>query len=245
MAKEKKHSNTGRSVGQRIVSIVGILLCVIFIPLIVVNLVLVVKSYMDEERIPTVFGVAPVICLSGSMEPEFSTGDMIFIQEVDTETLQVGDVICFIPYGSDAAVTHRIIETQINGGLNTFITRGDANNTEDRTPVSAPEVQGKYTGVHIPGLGDLALFMQTTTGMIVFIVVPLLLFVLWDVVRRAVASRKKAGSKQELEAELERLRAQVSENSAQEYFGDSQQSAAEDNHTYAEAISHQEPDNNE
>ncbi len=253
MTKEKVRS----SAGQRVVNIIGILLCIIFIPLIVINLVLIVKSYTTEEEIPTVFGVAPVICLSGSMEPEFSVGDLIFIQEVDPSTLEVGDVICFIPYGAATAVTHRIIETQLNAGQNVFITRGDANNTEDRMPVSAIEIQGKYTGLHIPGLGDIAMFMQTTLGMILFIVIPLLVFILWDVVRRAVSSRKKAGSHAAMEEELEMLRARVAngqeetqggtegqlnervnaaqERITQEHIGDLQQdTVASDNHTHTE-----------
>ena len=68
--------------------IIGIILCVILIPIIVVNIVLIVNTYIHPDKIPGVFGYRPVIVLSGSMEPEFMIGDLIFIQDVDTEQLQ-------------------------------------------------------------------------------------------------------------------------------------------------------------
>lgn len=234
MAKDKAKS----SVGTKIVNIVGIILTIIFIPLIVINLILIVKSYTNDEKIPSVFGVSPVICLSGSMEPEFSVGDMIFIKETNIDSLENGDVICFIPYGSEVAVTHRIVETQTNAGQRVFVTRGDANNTEDRTPVTAIEIQGKYTGIHIPKLGDLSMFMQTTVGMIVFIVLPLLVFILWDVVRRAVESRKKGDKAQQLEAELEKLRGQMDGQNSEQ-----QQATAVSDNGSSEALPPSDEDN--
>lgn len=203
---EKKQK---RSAGQIVLNIVGIILCVIFIPLIIFNITLIIKSYSNDDKMPSVFGVAPVICLSGSMEPEFSVGDMIFIKDVNPESLIEGDVICYIPYGTETAVTHRIIETKMNGGQKVFITKGDANNITDSTPVSAVELQGKYTGVHIAKMGDVAMFMQKPVGMIIFIVAPLVLFILWDVLRRALGSKKSKGDAVKMQEELEMLRAQV------------------------------------
>lgn len=194
-----------------VVNIIGIVLCVIFIPVIVVNLVLIVKTYTAPDEMPSVFGVSPVICLSGSMSPEFEAGDMIFIEKTDTKTLQRNDVICYISSGGETAVTHRIIDIHEEDGQRTFVTAGDANNAEDASVVYEDEIQGKYMGIHIPGLGNVAMFMQTTVGMIVFIVCPLLLFVLWDIVRRAIASRKTGNKAAELQAELDRLKAQVGE----------------------------------
>ena len=69
------------------------------------------------------------------------------------------------------------------------------------------------------------MFLQSTPGMLIFIGGPILLFVLWDLLRRMIASRRakserqqrqaeNAGRQQELEEmekELQRLRAQVNE----------------------------------
>lgn len=209
MAEGVKEPQEKSGAGRTALNVIGVILCVVFIPIIIVNLVLIVKSYAKPDEIPSAFGVAPVIVLSGSMSPTFEAGDMIFLQKVDPNTLRENDVICYRGEDGESVVTHRIMEIQQNNGQIMYITQGDANNSEDSTPVYPENVQGKYIGVSIPGLGNLAVFMQSTAGMIVFIVGPLLLFVLWDVLRRALSSRKKAGEAQKMEEELERLRAQV------------------------------------
>lgn len=200
---------------QKVFNVLGIILCVIFIPVIILNMVMIVRAYTQPDSIPSVFGYSPVIVLSGSMSPEFEAGDMIIIKKVDPYTLKEGDVICFIE--EESAVTHRIIEVQnVSGGDVLYITQGDANNVEDSTPVVPAQVQGKYIDVHLSGMGDFAIFLQSTPGMMLFIGGPVLLFFLWDVFRRMIQSRgsKKAADaaedkQRELEAELARLRAQV------------------------------------
>ncbi len=52
------------------------------------------------------------------------------------------------------------------------------------------------------------MFMQTTTGMILFVVCPLVLFILWDVIRRRLQDRRDVSRTRELEIELERLKAE-------------------------------------
>ncbi len=207
-------------------NVLGVVLCVLFIPIIILNVVMIVRSYTDPEHIPSVFGVSPVVVLSGSMSPAFEAGDMIFIQKTDPYTLKVNDVICYLE--EESAVTHRIMEIQQQDGSLLYITQGDANNTEDATPVSPEQVQGKYTGARIAGAGEFAMFLQSTPGMLLFIGGPVLLFILWDVFRRMAAGkenrreRKKlqeesSSKQQEMEAmekELERLRAQVNGNEA-------------------------------
>jgi len=46
--------------------------------------------------------------------------------------------------------------------------------------------------------------------MIIFVVCPLILFILWDIVRRKMIDRKELSRTKELEQELERLRAEKS-----------------------------------
>lgn len=84
-------------------------------------------------------------------------------------------MICYLDSG--AAVTHRIIAvTDGEDGLPRYITKGDANDAEDHLSVAADQIQGIWKGGRISGLGNALLFMQTTTGMLLFIVLPLLLF---------------------------------------------------------------------
>ncbi|MDR3759670.1 MULTISPECIES: signal peptidase I [Enterocloster] len=190
---------------QKIVGAVGIALCVVFVPLLLINVTLIVKSYTSPDKVPDFFGYKPFIVLSGSMEPSIMTGDMVFVKETDPDSLKVGDVIAY--KSGSAVVTHRIVEVKSENGETRYVTQGDANNAADQGMVKPADVEGIYQR-RIAGAGNLAMFMQTTTGMILFVVCPLVLFVLWDVIRRQLESRKEMSRTKELEMELERLRAE-------------------------------------
>lgn len=195
-------------------SVVGGILCVIFIPIIIVNCLLLFASFKHPDEMPGVFGIKPVIVLSGSMEPAIKTGDMIFLHKADPVKLQEGDVICYLSSGK--AVTHRIAGILAGeDGEMRYVTKGDANNAEDRVAVTADQLEGIWKGGRIPGAGRLILFMQSSIGMLVFIICPLLLFLLWDIWKRRSLDRAEAARtaelQAELEAELEALKAQKKE----------------------------------
>lgn len=187
-------------------NVVGIILCIIFIPIIIMNLILIIGTYTHPDTLPGVLGYKPVIVLSGSMEPTFMTGDMILLKDADTAALKEGDVICYMQEGS--AVTHRIVKRTETDGSVQFTTKGDANNAEDPVTVSPDQVQGIYLGIRIPKAGDFAMFLQTTTGMILFIICPLILFFGWDYLHSKSKDKKELARTKELEAELEALKKQ-------------------------------------
>jgi len=105
---------------------------------------------------PTVFGFTNAVVLSGSMEPAISVNDMVVIQAKDS--YEAGDVISF--QSGDVLVTHRIVEKTEHG----YITKGDANNTND-DEVPAAQVVGKVV-VAIPCIGNLILALQTPLAML-------------------------------------------------------------------------------
>ena len=181
---------------QKIVGAVGIALCVVFVPLLLINVTLIVKSYTSPDKVPDFLGYKPFIVLSGSMEPSIMTGDMVFVKETDPDSLKVGDVIAY--KSGSAVVTHRIVEVKSENGETRYVTQGDANNAADQSLVKPADVEGIYQR-RVAGAGNLAMFMQTTTGMILFVVCPLVLFVLWDVIRRQLESRKEVSRTKELE----------------------------------------------
>lgn len=185
---------------------VNIVLCMLLIPVILINVTVIVSSYIHPDEIPGVFGIKPVAVLSGSMEDTFMTGDLIFVQKTDTSSLKENDVICYLQDGQ--AVTHRIVEVeQGEDGTISYITKGDANNTEDRERVNPEQVQGVWNGGRLGGIGNFVMFLSSTTGMIVFIVCPILLLILWDVIRRWRSDKKEKSRATELEAELNALKA--------------------------------------
>ena len=190
---------------QKIVGAVGIALCVVFVPLLLINVTLIVKSYTSPDKVPDFLGYKPFIVLSGSMEPSIMTGDMVFVKETDPDSLKVGDVIAY--KSGSAVVTHRIVEVKSENGETRYVTQGDANNAADQSLVKPADVEGIYQR-RVAGAGNLAMFMQTPTGMSLFVVCPLGRCVLWDVIRRQLESRKEVSRTKELEMELERLRAE-------------------------------------
>ncbi len=196
------------SVTHKLLTALGIVMCVILIPLLVINCTLLIKGYTTSDKVPTIGGLAPMIVLTGSMEPVFDGGDLIFIRTAEAEDIQVGDIISFFdPAGNGSSVvTHRVQEIVNQDGEIKFITKGDANNVEDRLAVRAQNLIGTYTGFHIPGAGHIAIFMQTTAGLIVCVILPVLLLVAYDIIRRRSYEKKHAEDKDALMAELEELR---------------------------------------
>ena len=194
-------------------TVLAIVLCVLLIPILIFNSTLIIKSLIHRNEVPDFAGIRPFIVMTGSMEPTIMAGDLIVDKMVDPDKLKVGDVISFTdPDGNGVTVvTHRIVEITGQDGELAFRTRGDANNTEDKALVPASKVLGIYRH-RIQGLGKVCMFMQTTAGLVVCVVVPLILFVLIDILRRRRYDRKKTDETEELKAEIERLKAELKED---------------------------------
>ena len=188
---------------------------VILLPILIINLTLIVKSYTNKEAVPDVGGYFPLIVLTESMEPAIDAGDLIICRTVEAEDVEVGDVISFFdPAGNGTSiVTHRVIEIVNEGGVEKFRTRGDNNNTEDKVLVEAEDLVGTYMS-RIPGAGHVAMFMQTTTGLIVCVVLPIILLVGYDIIRRRIYEKNKQDDTDALLAELAALRAEKAQKEA-------------------------------
>lgn len=130
--------------------------------LIVCGTVLGVNVYLANARslvgnqLPMPFGVGAAIVLSGSMEPTFSTGDLIVVRECDT--VAVDDIVVYQDGGS--LVVHRIIA--LDG--DSIITQGDANNVSD-DPIARTDVKGRVL-FWIPYGGTVMSFIKSPIGTI-------------------------------------------------------------------------------
>ena len=206
-----------KSTKQKILFIIGTILCIILLPILIINLTLIVKSYTNADEVPSVGGYFPMIVLTDSMDPEIQSGDLIFCHTVEAEAVQVGDIISFYdPMGNGSTVvTHRVMEIKDEGNELSFITKGDNNNTEDQMPVQAEDVIGLYKS-RIAGAGNIAMFMQTTPGLIVCVILPIILLIGWDVLRRKKYEKARQQDTDALLAELEALRAMKQEKEKQD-----------------------------
>lgn len=197
------------SVSHKILTAAGILICVILLPVLIVNVNLIIKSYTNKNEVPKIGGYCPLIVLTGSMEPKISSGDLIICKQIDSDQVKVDDIIAFFDPDStgQAVLTHRVTAIVSEGGRLMFRTKGDANNAEDASLVPAESLVGVYRS-RIPGAGNVAMFMQSTAGLIVCVVLPLILLVGWDLIRRRRFEAQNQKDTTALLAELEALKAQ-------------------------------------
>ena len=216
---------------------VSIGLCVLMLPLLLMNIVLIFKSIIHPNDLPTIFGYKPLIVLSDSMYPTIKKGDLIFTQVVDVKDLKPGDVITYREYEDDGktlgtVVTHKIydITTETDGehaGQLKFRTYGINNQRQaDGTirynadgemvvinmddAVYAPQIEGRYTS-KISGLGSFIYWMQGTWGLIVCIGIPLVAFIVYEFIKRNEEMKVQRASNASANNELEELRKKLAD----------------------------------
>ena len=156
----------------------------------IVNVVLVIAilvaafatytSYVSTSGngVPSFFGLRMFSIQTESMYPTLKPGDLIIDKSVkDPSTLKVGDIITYwtVINGERVLNTHRIEEIYDGGGYLIFETKGDNNGISDSLTVHESEVVGIYSS-RIGGLGKVFDYLQTSTGFLIVVVVPVFLF---------------------------------------------------------------------
>ena len=124
-------------------------------------------------------GLEVYTVLSGSMEPSYHTGSLIYVQDVDPYEIEAGQVITFL-LDEDTVATHRVVEVLPDENDPTvvrFHTKGDANDAEDGSPVHYKNVLGSPV-FSIPQLGYLANYIQNPPGTYIAISVGAILLLL-------------------------------------------------------------------
>lgn len=141
-------------------------------------------------------GMEAFVVQSGSMEPAYPVGGMVYVKPVDAEALQVGDVITFRLTG-DTRGTHRIVEILEEKGQLAFRTKGDANETADTAPVTPDRILGRVC-FGVPYLGFLISYIQQPPGMytaICAVAVLLILVILPDILFDEKKMKQQEGTK--------------------------------------------------
>ena len=100
---------------------------------------------------PIILGHHPVVVLSGSMEPTYPVGSVIYYKSATFDEINVGDPITF--QNSGVFVTHRVVEKDATA--HAFVTQGDANGSRDPGMVSYQNIAGKASRICIPFAGYL------------------------------------------------------------------------------------------
>lgn len=211
---EKTKKKTKGSIKHTVMSVVGIVICALLVPIITINFTLLIKKASNKDEVPSVFGVFPMIVLTDSMKGTFDSGDLIICKSIDANNVQQGDIICFFDPSSSSGstVTHRVIGfSQAPDGSTVWVTKGDANNTADRVAVPQENLIGLYQ-FKISGLGTVAMFMQSTTGFVICIAVPIVLLLAYDFFRRRNSEKQRIAENETLQAEIAALKAEKNIN---------------------------------
>lgn len=135
--------------------------------------------------VPSLFGIRVFSIQTESMYPTLLPGDLIFDTAVkDPAELRKEDIITYwtVINGERVLNTHRIHEVYDGGGYLIFATKGDNNTIADPLTVHESEIVGKYS-LRVAGLGKVFDYLQTSTGFLIVIVIPVFLFFLFHLIQ--------------------------------------------------------------
>lgn len=178
-------SETKKGKGKKIVNTVINTVLVIAIALAAVCTYV---SYVSTSGsgVPSILGVRVFSVQTDSMYPTLNPGDLVFDVGVkDPGELEVGDIITYwtVIDGERVLNTHTIVQIYDGGNTLIFSTKGDNNDYDDPLTVHESEIVGKFTGVKIGGMGKVFDYLQTSTGFLIVVVIPVALFFLFHLVQ--------------------------------------------------------------
>lgn len=178
---EKQESGSkGRKVANTVIN-------VILVVAIILAAFCTYTSYVSTSGhgVPSFFGISMLSIQTESMYPVLLPGDLIFDTPVDdAEDLRVGDIITYwtIINGERVLNTHRITGIFDGGDHLFFSTKGENNTLEDSLTVHEREIVGKYA-FRVPGVGKVIDYLQTSTGFLLVIVLPVFIFFLFHLIQ--------------------------------------------------------------
>ncbi|MCI9024780.1 MAG: signal peptidase I [Dorea sp.] len=151
-SRNRRNRQDSKCKAGRVCSIIGILMIVA---------VIILCSLLV---LPEMIGFHMYHVISGSMEPTIKVGSLLYVREENVEEIKEEDIIAFYSSVEEGSIiTHRVVKNNIVSGA--FRTKGDANDTEDPTPVPYENFIGKVV-LTIPYIGQLLTVMTSFYGKI-------------------------------------------------------------------------------
>lgn len=212
--------------------VVDVIVAVILVFVVILAVSFATSKAKGYDGYTEIFGKSYIAVASDSMKCDnetgevksdnFSKGDLIKIRtlsESEAKKLSIGDIITFRTNqitndGTYVLNTHRIVGiNENNGGVYSYVTHGDNNPEGSNEVVLIDKVVGIYEG-KADGIGYVMLFMSSSTGFFVCVVLPSVLVViyfavnLFFVIRKekktqaAVADAEKVEEKEKMRREL-------------------------------------------
>lgn len=217
------------SVGSIVGTVLLAMLCVILIPLLAINITLIVKGALYPDELTDVFNIAPVAIDNTYMEGEnegcFNEGALVFIKTFDSDeerqAVEQGDVVAFRWLDDDGSVNFTVyrilgVTRDEETGLITSVSVRADNVPEGEGTAPIPVEIGDVVGIlngSVDHLGAFAMFLMQPLGVLLFVGVPVVIYVVVDIIRITIHNRKvrKAESDElrDKDEEIARLRALV------------------------------------
>lgn len=132
-------------------------------------LILALGTLLAFTVLPIPGGLDARVVQSGSMEPAISTGSLIFIRSA--EQYSEGDIITFRRNDRETPTTHRVIKVREEDGETFFVTKGDANTSQDMEEVSESAVLGSVR-LTVPFVGYVIDFARQPIGFLLIVIIP-------------------------------------------------------------------------
>ena len=176
----------------------------IFIVLVVIvsAAIAVISITARDSGVANVFGYVPFSVQSNSMSPVFEAGDLIVGKMVPKEqrvmeTFHKGDIVTFWTQILDeenllvdVLNTHRIVDFRTDAGGNQIIvTKGDNNKEEDGSIVIPENIvavwstESKDDGIMVKKVGAALDFLRKPSGFFIAVVIPMIIFFIYELVR--------------------------------------------------------------
>lgn len=217
------------SVGSIVGTVLLAVLCVILIPLLAINITLIVKGALYPDELTDVFNIAPVAIDNTYMEGEnegcFNEGALVFIKTFESDeerqAIEQGDVVAFRWLDDDGSVNFTVyrilgVTRDEETGLITSVSVRADNVPEGEGTAPIPVEIGDVVGIlngSVDHLGAFAMFLMQPLGVLLFVGVPVVIYVVVDIIRITIHNRKvrKAESDElrDKDEEIARLRALV------------------------------------
>lgn len=234
-----------KSGAKKALSIIGNIILWLFVAFCVLITVLAFAQSSSSYNVPSLGGKMILNVQTDSMAPTFYGGDIIIstkLDETEAAALQVDDVITYSVGDLNGdnykdLNTHRIVEVvkDESGAVIGYHTKGDNkdtnfgmddfNNDGEIDLINPGAVVGKWEGTTIPKVGKFLSFLQTSTGFLVVIVIPLVLFFLFELIVfiRKFLAIKNEGKKTISTADEELIR----QRAIEEYIRKQQEAATQ------------------
>lgn len=220
--------------------ILNVIIDVIVMLIMIVSVFIVVLSLTSKSSgVPNILGIAPLSVQSNSMADTFTTGDLLLSQVTNDpgETYEVGDIVTFpIEINGESVLnTHRIVEVIEDDNITYYRTQGDNKNTNpepDKDLQTASTIVAKYTGTKIPGLGNVLSFIRTQLGFFLCILLPMIIFFVYEAVRVVMNiiayNNEKAINNAQAAVQNSELTEEQKQKAIEEYLASLEQSKKDD-----------------